>query len=69
MNGQTRAHQPNNSRHGDPSTPSDGEVLTLRLVVVAGFGLGLVALVVLAYAGGSLNVTSTGVTMVVNARQ
>jgi hypothetical protein len=67
MNHQTPAHQPDNSRIADPSTPSDGNDLALRLV--AGFGLGLAGLAVLALAGGSLKVTSTGITMAVNARQ
>lgn len=43
------------------------EPVTLR--IVAGFGLALAALVVLAFAGGSLNVTASGVTMNVNPRQ
>jgi len=66
MNDQTPDHQPENSRISDTSTTSDGEDLALRLI--AGFGLGLAALAVLALAGGSLSVTSTGVTMAVNAR-
>lgn len=66
MNDQTPTHQPGNSPIGGHSRPSLGQDLTLPLAV--GLGLGMAALVVLAYAGGSLEVTSTGVTMAVNAR-
>jgi hypothetical protein len=43
------------------------ESVTLRNV--AGIGLAFAALVVLALAGGSLNVTASGVTLNVNPRQ
>lgn len=67
MNDQTPAHQPGNSPTGGHIRPSLGKDLTLPLAVL-GLGLGLAALVVLARAGGSIEVTSTGVTMAVNAR-
>lgn len=67
MNHQTPHHQPDDWGISDTNPPSEGDNLTLR--IVTRFGLGLAALLVLALAGGSLNVTTTGVTMNVNPRQ
>lgn len=67
MNHQTPDHQPDDWGINNTNPPSEGDSLTLR--IVTGFGLGLAALAVLALAGGSLNVTTTGVTMKVNPRQ
>jgi hypothetical protein len=68
MNDRIQTQKADHARLRHPDMPSDGEVATLRLVVVAGFGLGLAALAVLAYTGGSLNITSAGIAMVVIAR-
>ena len=64
MNDQTPHKQPDNTRISETNTPQGGGDLRLR--IVAGCGLGLAALLVLALAGGSLNFTSTGLTMNVN---
>lgn len=62
MNDQTHHYEP----VGDTNISSDDGLLTLRKA--AGIGLAFAALGVLAFAGGSLNVTASGVTMNVNPR-
>jgi hypothetical protein len=62
MNDQAAPHEP----VSDTNISLDDGTLTLRNV--AGIGLAFAALVVLAFAGGSLNVTASGVTMNVNPR-
>jgi hypothetical protein len=63
MNDKNQNH-PDRPKISEISQPEDGAITSLR--IGATIVLGCAALVVLALAGGSLNVTSTGVTMNVN---
>jgi hypothetical protein len=63
MNDQTQKH-PDGPQISEVGQPEDGANMTLRSRAI--IVLGCAALVVLALAGGSLNVTSNGVTMNVN---
>lgn len=65
MADQTPDHQPDNTQPKG-GRPVAAESPTLR--VIASVALGLAAFAVLAYAGGSLNITSDGVAMDVNPR-
>jgi hypothetical protein len=63
MNRRTPAHRDDDGGGHRPAWYTSSGTLHL-----AAFGLGVVAVGTLAYAGGTLKITATGITLAVNAR-